>query len=110
MNAYLLGVLTLPVVAAIGYALIAGGAWVCRSIHRGWLSPVEIKDWKTRATQASCVLVARRVWTLKLPGSRLLVFRSTVGGTDYRYGTYFGDTHQLQDRAWAVLMDEFDPR
>ena len=109
MQTYLLGILTLPLLAAVGFGLIVGGKWLGQSIRRGWLRPVEIDDWNKRATHASCVLVARRVRTLKLPGSRLLVFRSTVGGTDYKYGTYFGDTHQLQGRAWAVLMDEFDP-
>lgn len=110
MDQYLLGLITIPVIAAVGYIVFILGAKAIVGLHGWWLRPDEIDDWKKRATHASCVLVARRVWTLKLPGSRLLVFRSTVGGTDYRYGTYFGDTSQLQERAWAVLMDEFDPR
>ncbi|MGW4580380.1 hypothetical protein ACWELP_16950 [Rhodococcus aetherivorans] len=47
---------------------------------------------------------------MKLPGSRLLVYRSNVGGNDYKYGTYYSDTNELQRRAANVLLDEFDPR
>lgn len=108
VNAYLLGLLTLPVVAAVGYGLIVGGSKCIAGIHRGWLRPVDIDDWFDRSLHASCVFAARRVWTLRLPGSRLLVFRSTVGGTDYKYGTYYADTNEIQRRAKAVLLDEFD--
>ncbi|WP_424807676.1 hypothetical protein [Rhodococcus sp. 27YEA15] len=101
--------LTVPLVALVAFGLVAGYGWLSRSIYSGWMRPVEIKDWEMRATHASCVFAARRVWTLKLPGSRLLVFRSIVGGADYRYGTHSTDTLELKGRAWAVLMDEFDP-
>lgn len=112
MNDYLIGLLTIPAAAVVLGAVYAVVIWTRRALTRWWLAPVEFssKDWGLRARHAACVLAARRVWAMKLPGSRLLVYRSNVGGNDYKYGTYYSDTNELQRRAANVLLDEFDPR
>lgn len=106
MNHYLLGLLTLPAVAAIGYGLYLAGYLTVRCFQDWWTAPKDLADWDDRAVHASCVFAANRVWTIKLPGSRLLVFRSNVG---WNGNKSTGDL-ELQERARDILLDEFDPR
>lgn len=112
MSDYVIGLLTFPAAAAMFVALYATCVLLYRALRRWWLAPHEFgpEDWTTRARHAACVFAARRMWGIKLPGSRLLIFRSTVGGVDYELGTYYGDTTQLQRAARDTLLDEFDPR
>lgn len=106
MSGYLLGLLTVPSVLAVGYGLYVVGYLAFRGLQDWWTAPQDLTDWGDRAVHASCVFVANRVWTMKLPGSRLLVFRSNVGWIGNKST---GDL-DLQERAQAVLLDEFDPR
>ncbi|OZC62132.1 hypothetical protein CH267_00900 [Rhodococcus sp. 06-621-2] len=112
MSDYIAGLLTLPVLLLVGAAVGYLIAILIHAVRVWWISPTEFKskDWDHRTRHASCVVAARRVWAMKLPGSRLLVFRSTVGGSDYKYGRYYTDTNEIERRARAALLDEFDPR
>ncbi|NKS29294.1 hypothetical protein GS534_00950 [Rhodococcus hoagii] len=106
MSDYLLGLLTVPAVLAIGYGLYIAGYLAVRGFQDWWTAPRNLDDWNDRAVHASCVFAANRVWALKLPGSRLLVFRSNVG---WNGNTSVGDLER-QERARDILLDEFDPR
>ncbi|UYP17719.1 hypothetical protein OED52_13665 [Rhodococcus sp. Z13] len=112
MSQYILGLATLPIAAGVIVAAYFWGRALVWAIKRWWLSPTEFSsnDWGSRARHASCVFAARRCWAVKLPGSRLLVYRSTVGGSDYTHGEYYTDTDELRRRAASLLLDEFDPR
>lgn len=103
---YLWGLLTLPLLAAAAWLIYVAAAVGGTAVRRWWLRPVAItqKDVWDRALNASCVFAARRVWCLRLPGSRLMILRSNVGDSDRCYP----DTIQMQERANSALIDAFE--
>lgn len=95
MREYLFGLATLPVAA---FALW-GGLLAARAISRSWQRwrPTFVGEERRRADLAAALAVARRVLVIKLPGGRVLAWRSTVGRVDER-GAW----------AWACVRDGID--
>lgn len=90
MSTYLLGVATLPAVALVGWLALLG-LHAATTSWRRW-RPTFIGDEHTRALHAATLATARRILVIRLPGSRLLAWRSNVhpGTDDAAARAYFG--------------------
>lgn len=76
ITGYLLGVLTLPAFAVLTWFVLRG----VRSVQVSWRRwrPTFIGTESSRANHAASLAIARRVLVVRLPGGRVLAWRSTV--------------------------------
>lgn len=76
MADFILGVVTLPLLAAV----VIGVASVSRAVAHRWRRwrPTFIGNEEHRARHAASLAVSRRVLVINLPGSRVLAWRSNV--------------------------------
>lgn len=97
MTTYLLGVATLPAVALVGWLTLLA-AHAVRESWRRW-QPTFIGDEDRRARHAASLAVARRVLVVRLPGGRVVAWRSTIDPS------YSGDPAA---QAYAHVRDALD--
>lgn len=97
MSAFLLGLLVWPALAFVGWLLLLAINAV-RESWRRW-RPTFIGDEEGRARHAASLAVARRVLVVRLPGARVLAWRSTIDPT------YSGDPAA---QAYAHIRDALD--
>ncbi len=110
----------------IGLAVIPGAIIAVAAIYFGahfawyaftnwWTRPTTFTDTgrfdriEAAATAAAAIACARRLWYIRLPGSRgMIVLRSNVPGPRAR--SYWTEPDKAYHQAKAVLLDEFDTR
>lgn len=92
---YWAGVLTFPALAALVWAVVVA-AGALRSWWRAW-RPTFIGQETRRASHAASLAVARRVLVVRLPGGRMLAWRSTVSTLS-----------NPAKRAWGHAMDALE--
>ena len=98
MKDYLLGIATIPAVAAIGY-----GLWLLAAGFKAWFDdafPVRLRDTRSRTSNAAALLTAGSVIAIRLPFGVFLAWRSIT--------PWGGLTRRLRQAMDRIVLDEDD--